>query len=75
MAGKRDVIVTQRRTAIDWALQIRDLVDKRYHEAERITLIMDNLNTRTGASLYKAFEPQEARRILDKLDIHYTAAG
>ena len=72
LAGKRNVIVTQRRTSIDWALQIRDLVDKRYPEAERITLVMDNLNTHTGASLYKAFDPQEARRILGKLDIHYT---
>jgi transposase len=72
LAGKRDVVVTERRTAIDWAYQIRDLVDKRYSEAKRITLVMDNLNTHTGASLYKAFEPQEARRILNKLDIHYT---
>jgi len=71
LAGKRDVFVTERRTAIDWAHQIRDLVN-RYPDAERITLVMDNLNTHTGASLYKAFEPKEARRILDKLDIHYT---
>jgi len=72
LAGRRDVIVTEKRTAVDWAYQVRDLVDKRYVEAECITLVMDNLNTHTGASLYKAFEPQEARRILDKLDIHYT---
>jgi transposase len=44
----------------------------RYPHAERITLVMDNLNTHTGASLYKAFEPEEARRILDRLEIHYT---
>ncbi len=72
LAGKRDVVITEQRTAVDWAYQIRDLVDKRYPEAECITLVMDNLNTHTGASLYKAFEPQEARRILEKLDIHYT---
>lgn len=72
LAGKRDVVVTERRTAVDWAHQIRDLVDKRYAEAERITLVMDNLNTHTGASLYKAFKPQEARRILEKLEIHHT---
>lgn len=72
LAGKRYVEVTDRRTAIDWAEQIRDLVDVRYPEAKRITLVMDNLNTHVGASLYKKFEPQEARRILDKLEIHYT---
>jgi len=72
LAGKRYVEVTDRRTAIDWAEQIRDLVDVRYPDAKRITLVMDNLNTHVGASLYKKFEPQEARRILDKLEIHYT---
>ena len=72
LAGKRYVEVTDRRTAIDWAEQIRYLVDVRYPEAKRITLVIDNLNTHVGASLYKKFEPQEARRILDKLEIHYT---
>ena len=72
LAGKRYVEITNRRTAIDWAEQIRDLVDVRYPHAKRITLVMDNLNTHVGASLYKTFEPQEARRILDKLEIHYT---
>ncbi len=72
LQGKRIVNVTDRRTAVDWAVQIRDLVDVHYPHAERITLVMDNLNTHAGASLYKAFEPQEARRILEKLAIHYT---
>ena len=72
LAGKRYIEVTDCRTAIDWAEQIRDLVDIRYPDAKRITLVMDNLNTHVGASLYKKFEPQEARRILDKLEIHYT---
>jgi len=72
LQGKRYVEVTDQRTALDWAYQIRDLVDVRYPHAERITLVMDNLNTHTGASLYKAFEPKEARRILDKLEFHYT---
>ena len=72
LQGKRHVEVTDQRTALDWAYQIRDLVDIRYPHAERITLVMDNLNTHTGASLYKAFEPKEARRILDKLEFHYT---
>jgi hypothetical protein len=72
LQGKRIVNVTDRRTAVDWAVQIRDLVDVHYPHAERVTLVMDNLNTHTGASLYKAFAPQEARRILEKLAIHYT---
>jgi transposase len=72
LQGKRYVEVTDQRTAVDWAYQIRDLVDVHYPHAERITLVMDNLNTHSGASLYKAFEPKEARRILDKLEIHYT---
>ncbi len=72
LQGKRFVKVTDQRTAIDWAHQIRNLVDVHYPKAKRITLVMDNLNTHTGASLYKAFEPKEARRILEKLEIHYT---
>ena len=72
LSGKRYVNVTEQRTAVDWANQIKELVDLRYPHAERITLVMDNLNTPVGASLYQAFEPQEARRLLDKLEIHYT---
>ena len=72
LAGQRHVDVTDRRTAVDWAHQIKRLVDDLYPQAQRITLVMDNLNTHAGASLYKAFPPEEARRILDKLDIHYT---
>ena len=54
LAGKRDIVVTEKRTAADWARQVRDLVDKRCPEAERITLVMDNLNTHAGASLYNS---------------------
>jgi len=72
LQGKRYVEVTDQRTAVDWAHQIRNLVDVHYPYAKRISLVMDNLNTHTGASLYKAFEPKEARRILEKLEIHYT---
>ena len=72
LAGKRWVDVTQRRTKLDWAAQIRQLVDERHPEAERIVLLMDNLNTHTPASLYEAFPPQEARRLLEKLEIHHT---
>lgn len=72
LEGRRHVAVTDQRTALDWAHQIRHLVDVMYPRAERISLVMDNLNTHTGASLYKAFPPEEARRLLDKLEIHYT---
>lgn len=72
LEGKRHVVVTEQRTAVDWAHQIRYLVDVIHPHAERISLVMDNLNTHTGASLYKAFPPDEARRILNKLKIHYT---
>jgi hypothetical protein len=66
------VDVTQRRTRTDWAHQIKGLVDERYPKAHRIVLVMDNLNTHTPASLYEAFDPAEARRLADKLEIHYT---
>jgi len=72
LEGKRHVIVTDRRTAVDWAHQIRYLVDVIHPNAKRISLVMDNLNTHAGASLYKAFPPEETRRILEKLDFHYT---
>lgn len=72
LAGWRHVAVTDKRTAVDWAHQISELVDVHYPEAQRITLVMDNLNTHVGASLYKAFKPEEARRILERLEIHYT---
>lgn len=72
LEGWRHVEVTDTRTAFDWAHQIKQLVDVHYPEAEVIQLVMDNLNTHTPASLYKAFPPGEARRIANKLEIHYT---
>ena len=72
LVGWRHVRVTERRTRVDWAEAIKDLVDNRYPEAERIVLIMDNLNTHTPGSLYEAFTPAEAKRIADRLEIHYT---
>jgi hypothetical protein len=72
LRGRRWVDVTERRTKTDWAQQIKELVDLRYPEAERIVLVMDNLNTHTPASLYEAFDPKEARRIAHTLEIHYT---
>ena len=72
LAGKRYVSVTERRTSQDWAHFIRELVDVQYPQAEKIVLVMDNLNTHTPASLYQTFAPAEARRLLEKLEIHYT---
>jgi transposase len=72
LSGRRRVKVTERRTKVDWAELIREVVDVDYPEAERIVLVMDNLNTHTLGALYEAFEPAEARRIARKLEIHYT---
>lgn len=72
LAGKRYVKVTDRRTKKDWARCVKELVDKRYPGMEKVVLVMDNLNTHGFPSLYEAFEPSEAKRIADKLEIHYT---
>jgi hypothetical protein len=73
LAGWRDVPVTATKTAVDWAHQVRRLVDQpRYAEVERITLVCDNLNTHTLASLYQAYPPDEAARIADKLELVHT---
>ena len=64
--------VTDRRTKVDWARVVRKLVDEDYTDKDRIVLVMDNLNTHHPASLYEAFEPAEARRIAERLEIHYT---
>jgi hypothetical protein len=68
----RHLQVTDQRTMIDFAHCMRDLVDIHFPDAEVIRLVMDNLNTHKFASLYHAFPPEEAKRIIDKLDIHYT---
>jgi len=72
LRGWRTVAVTERRTRADWAHAIRELVDVHYPDAERIVLVMDNLNTHSPASLYEAFPPAEAKRLADKLEIHHT---
>jgi len=72
LAGKRHVRITARRTKVDWAHRVRELVDRLYPRAEKIVLVMDNLNTHAPASLYEAFAPAEAKRIADRLEIHYT---
>ncbi len=72
LAGFRHVKATDRRTAVDFAEVIRDLVDVHYPRAEKIVLAMDNLNTHRLASLYQAFPPEEARRLAERLEIHHT---
>ncbi|KTD19819.1 hypothetical protein Llon_1991 [Legionella londiniensis] len=72
LKGKRTTKVTDRREKTDWAYFIQGLVDNDYPDAEKIVLVMDNLNTHSGSSLYETFEPAVAKRILDKLEIHYT---
>ena len=72
LAGRRHVAVTERRTRKDWAWQIKGMLDDRYPKAIKVRLVMDNLNTHSIASLYETFEPQEARRLAERLEIHYT---
>ena len=72
LEGWRRVEVTDRRTRVDWARVVQQLVDVDYADKDRIVLVMDNLNTHHPASLYEAFEPAEARRIAERLEIHYT---
>lgn len=72
LLGWRHVEVTDRRTCRDFAQVIKTLVDEQFAEAEKVVLVMDNLNTHTLASLYTAFLPAEAKRLADKLEVHYT---
>jgi hypothetical protein len=72
LAGWRHVEVTERRTSVDWARQIRWLLEERYPAVKQVRLVCDNLNTHKIASLYEAFEPEEARRLARRLEIHYT---
>lgn len=68
----REAHALPRRTSEDWAMQMRWLIDEVYPDAEKIVLVMDNLNTHTTASFYKVFNPEEALRLAQKLEIHYT---
>ena len=72
LGGIRHVSVRERRTAVDWAEEIKYLVDVSYPECSRIILVMDNLNTHAIASLYKTYPAEEAHRIARKLEIHFT---
>jgi hypothetical protein len=72
LEGWRHVEVTERRTSIDYANILRDLADVHFPKAEKIVLVQDNLNTHSPASLYEAFEPAEARRIIERFEWHYS---
>ena len=72
LSGWRKVRVRERKTALDWAQEIKELLDTDYREAETVVLVCDNLNTHTPAALYEAFPPEEARRLAKRLEIHYT---
>ena len=72
LGGKRKVKITKQRTRIDWAYFIKEMLEERYAEADKVILVMDNLNTHNMASLYTAFPPEEARCLADRLEIHYT---
>jgi hypothetical protein len=72
LAGWRHVTACQRRTKIDWAKQIQDLLEIYYPDTPKIRLVMDNLNTHAISSLYEAFSPERARNLAKRLEIHYT---
>jgi hypothetical protein len=72
LSGWRKVKVMEHRTSVDWAHEVKELLDVDYPDAEKVILVCDNLNTHKPASFYEAFSPQEARRLVNKLEIHYT---
>ena len=72
LSGRRHVAIAEHRTRKDWALFVKGMLEERYPQATKVRLVMDNLNTHNAASLYEAFEPEEARRLARRLEIHYT---
>lgn len=72
LTGRRHVEVSEHRTCIDWAHFIKGMLEERYPDAEKVVLVMDNLNTHSKASLYEAFPPELAHRLAQRLEIHYT---
>lgn len=72
LGGNRQVDITERRTREDWAHFIKDMLEERYPDAEKVVLVMDNLNTHNTASLYTTFPPEVARRLAERLEIHHT---
>ena len=72
LTGRRHVAITEHRTRKDWAVFIKGMLDERYPQATKVRLVMDNLNAHSAASLYETFQPEEARRLARRLEIHYT---
>lgn len=72
LSGKRFFQVTEQRTKQDWARFMREILDEHYADAEKVVLVMDNLNTHVCSSFYETFEPAEARRLIEKLELHFT---
>ena len=72
LAGWRHVAVTEHRGRVDWAGFIRSLLDGRYAQAERVVLVMDQLNTHALASLYETFPPDDAKRLAERIELHHT---
>jgi hypothetical protein len=72
LRGWRNVNVTTRRTKVDFARQVKELADVHYADADRITLVMDNLNTHRLSTLYEAFKPSEARRLIERIEVVHT---
>jgi hypothetical protein len=70
--GWRKVNVSEGKTRLDWAHQVKQLLEHHYPRAKKVHLVLDNLNTHNGASLYEAFAPEEAHRLLSRLEFHYT---
>ena len=72
LAGRRHVKISERRTKSDWAIFIGEMLNERYPDAEKVILVMDNLNTHSISSLYEVFQPEEAFRLSQRLEIHHT---
>lgn len=72
LAGRRQVMVRERRTKADWAWCVKELLEVHYPKAQRLVLVLDNLNTHTPSALYEVFPPEEARSLVQRLEIHYT---
>jgi len=72
LAGKRYLKVTEHRTKKDWALFMQEILEEQYPDARKVVLVMDNLNTHTPASFYEVFPPEQAKALVDRLEIHYT---
>lgn len=72
LAGHRTVTVRPQRKKVDWATELKQLIDERYSECEKVILVCDNLNTHTKGAFYEAFPPDEAKKVADKVEIHHT---